>query len=33
MVAKTKPGYRQEGEWLEVTVPSIAEHEVIAVDV
>jgi hypothetical protein len=33
MVAKTKPGYRQEGEWLEVTVPSIAEHEMIAVDV
>ena len=33
LVANTSPPYRQTGEWLEVTVPSIAEHEVVAMDV
>jgi hypothetical protein len=33
LVANTSPDYRQQGEWLEVEVPSIAEHEVVAIDV
>ena len=33
LVANTAPAFRQTGEWLEVTVPSIAEHEVVAIDV
>ncbi|MSU65512.1 MAG: twin-arginine translocation signal domain-containing protein [Opitutus sp.] len=33
LVANTTPPYRQTGEWVEVTVPAIAEHEVVAVDV
>jgi hypothetical protein len=33
LVAKTTPRFQQNGEWLETTVPSIAEHEVVAVDV
>jgi hypothetical protein len=32
LVAGTIPQFRQSGEWLEVTVPSILEHEVVAVD-
>ena len=26
------PAYRKDGDWLEVTVPSILAHEVVAVD-
>lgn len=33
LVANTTPAFRQSGEWLELTVPSIAEHEVVAIDV
>jgi hypothetical protein len=33
LVANTTPEFRQTGEWVELTVPSIAEHEVVAVDV
>ena len=33
LVAKTAPAFRQSGDWLEMTVPSILEHEVVAVDV
>ena len=32
LVGKTAPVHRQTGEWLEVTVPSILDHEVLAVD-
>jgi hypothetical protein len=32
LVAGTSPEFRQVGEWLEVTVPSILEHEVVAID-
>ena len=32
LVANATPDFRQVGEWLEVTVPSIAEHEVVAID-
>jgi hypothetical protein len=32
LVAKTAVPFRQEGEWVELTVPSIAEHEVVAID-
>ena len=32
LVAKTTPAFRQTGEWVEVTVPSIAEYEVVAID-
>jgi len=31
LVAGTAPPFRQSGEWLEVTVPSIHVHEVVAV--
>jgi hypothetical protein len=33
LVGSTTPEYRQEGEWLEVDVPSILLHEVVAIDV
>lgn len=33
LVAGTTPVFRQTGEWLEVTVPSITAHEVVAIDV
>jgi hypothetical protein len=33
LVAGTVPASRQTGEWLEVTVPSITAHEVVAIDV
>jgi hypothetical protein len=33
LVARTSPAFHQAGEWLEVVVPSIAEHEVVAIDV
>lgn len=32
LVANTTPDVRQAGDWLEVAVPSIAEHEVVAID-
>jgi hypothetical protein len=32
LVAGTTPVYRQSGEWLETTVPSVRAHEVVAVD-
>ena len=32
LVAGTAPAFRQSGEWLETTVPSIRAHEVVAVD-
>jgi len=32
LVAGEAPAFRQSGEWLEVTVPSIRAHEVVAVD-
>jgi hypothetical protein len=33
LVANSAPAYRQAGEWLEVSVPSILAHEVVAIDV
>jgi hypothetical protein len=33
LVADRTPQVRQAGEWLEVTVPSILDHEVVAIDV
>lgn len=33
LVAKSTPEFRQRGEWLDVTVPGVGEHEVVAVDV
>ena len=33
LVAGTAPAFRQSGEWVEVTVPAIHEHEVVAIDV
>jgi hypothetical protein len=33
LVAAIEPGYEQDGEWLDVTVPGLLEHEVVAVDV
>ncbi|HVS53141.1 MAG TPA: beta-galactosidase trimerization domain-containing protein [Opitutaceae bacterium] len=33
LVAGTTPDFRQSGEWLEVVVPSVVEHEVVAIDV
>jgi hypothetical protein len=33
LVANRTPESRQTGEWLEVTVPSVLDHEVVAVDV
>ncbi|MEO5959172.1 MAG: beta-galactosidase trimerization domain-containing protein, partial [Opitutaceae bacterium] len=30
LVASATPGFRQTGEWIEVTVPSILDHEVVA---
>jgi hypothetical protein len=32
LVGGTAPPFRRSGEWLEVTVPSIRAHEVVAVD-
>jgi hypothetical protein len=32
LVAGTTPVSRQADEWLEVTVPSITAHEVVAID-
>jgi hypothetical protein len=32
LVGGTAPSFRQSGEWLEVAVPSIRAHEVVAVD-
>jgi len=33
LVAGTTPDCRQTGEWLDVAVPSITAHEVVAIDV
>lgn len=33
LVAKATPAFRLESGWLELTVPSVREHEVVAVDV
>jgi hypothetical protein len=33
LVANVTPTFRQDGDWIEVTVPSILAHEVIAFDV
>jgi Hypothetical glycosyl hydrolase 6/Beta-galactosidase trimerisation domain len=33
LVAGTAPTFRQSGEWLETTVPSVRGHEVVAIDV
>jgi hypothetical protein len=33
LVAGTVPEFRQEGEWLDVTVPPFAAHEVVGIDV
>jgi hypothetical protein len=32
LVANTAPAVRRDGPWLEVDVPSIGEHEVVAID-
>ena len=32
LVADTQSTYRRDGDWLEVTVPTILAHEVIAID-
>jgi hypothetical protein len=32
LVAGSEPAWRQQGEWLELTVPSIGIHEVVAAD-
>ncbi len=32
LVAGTTPTFRESGEWLETTVPSVLAHEVVAVD-
>ena len=33
LVANASPAFRQDGDWLEVTVPSILAHEVVAIEV
>ena len=33
LVANTTPAFRADGGWITLTVPSIAEHEVVAIDV
>ena len=33
LVADVAPAFRQTGEWLEIVVPSITAHEVVAIDV
>ncbi len=33
LVANTTPAFRRDGSWIEVTVPSITAHEVVAIDV
>jgi hypothetical protein len=33
LVAGTRVNPRRSGDWLEVTVPTILEHEVVAIDV
>jgi hypothetical protein len=33
LVAESAPSFRQDGEWVEITVPSITAHEVVAIDV
>jgi hypothetical protein len=33
LVAGTAPQFRQDGAWLDVTVPTVTVHEVVAVDV
>ena len=33
LVAGTSPAFRQDGPWLDVTVPAITVHEVVAIDV
>jgi hypothetical protein len=33
LVANSTPAYRQTGEWLDVTVPSITAHEVVGIEV
>ncbi len=33
LVAGTAPAFRQAGRWLELEVPSVAAHEVVAIDV
>ena len=33
LVANTTPAFQQDGEWMEVIVPSITAHEVVAIDV
>jgi hypothetical protein len=32
LVAGTAPMFRQTGAWLELTVPSVNAHEVLAID-
>ena len=32
LVAGKSPEFRQDGEWVELTVPSVVDHEVIAID-
>ena len=32
LVAEAKPEFRRAGEWLELAVPSIGEHEVVAIE-
>jgi hypothetical protein len=32
LVAKATLNPRRSGDWLEITVPSVLEHEVVAVD-
>jgi hypothetical protein len=33
LVANTTVNPRRSGDWIEVTVPSILEHEVVAIEV
>lgn len=33
LVAGTKPTFTQNGAWLELTVPEILAHEIVAIDV
>ena len=33
LVARASPAFQQTGDWLTLTVPSIHEHEVVAIDV
>jgi len=33
LVGRQAPPFRQSGEWLEIAVPSIGAHEVVAADI